>query len=78
MTDIEVASSAIFEVTSGPSTGYAWLVDTFLPNMKILKFSGTNEVGSNSRLVGKTCDALAHFSLVSSGGSMVLVDIQGE
>ena len=46
--------------------------------MNIQKFSGTNEAGSNSRLVGHTCDALAHFSLALTSGSLVLVDIQGE
>ena len=57
--------------------GHAWLTDVLLPTTKIQKLSGTNEAGRNNRLLGQTCDALAHYSLLVTGGSLVLVDIQG-
>ena len=64
-------------VEGGSQAGHAWLVDPMLPSTNVKKFSGTNTADSNNRLVGETCDALAHYSLVASGGSLVLVDIQG-
>jgi len=53
-------------------------VDPFLGEVDVKKFSGTDEAGSNTDLAGMTCDAFAHFSLYDSGGTLVLVDIQGE
>lgn len=41
------------------------------------KFSGIMETGRNTDLTGCACDALAHFSSYDSGGTAVLVDIQG-
>ncbi|KAF8531077.1 kinase-like domain-containing protein, partial [Gautieria morchelliformis] len=44
----------------------------------VTKFSGTTTAGTNSdSLMGKTIDALAHFSVVTSDESLVLVDLQG-
>ncbi|KII90162.1 hypothetical protein PLICRDRAFT_53262 [Plicaturopsis crispa FD-325 SS-3] len=75
--DIRVSQSALFTVTSGERKGHAWLVDPMLPTTTISKFSGTNHAGANSKLLGYTCDALAHFSLMESDATLVLVDIQG-
>lgn len=65
-------------VTDGPEKDRAWIVDSLLDNSNIIKFSGTEKAGDNrDTMAGRTCDALAHFSLHDSAGSMVLVDIQG-
>lgn len=74
LVDIRVANCAIFVVADGSK---AWLVDTLQPTTSVQKFSGTNQAGANNKLPGQTCDALAHYSLDSTNGSLVLVDIQG-
>jgi hypothetical protein len=55
-----------------------WLSDVFI-NGPLKKYSGTNKAGSSTELdfAGFTCDALAHWSLSTSGGKRVFVDLQG-
>lgn len=62
----------------GGEDGLAWLVDPLLDHTATRKFSGTAEAGSNNDFAGKTCDALAHFSLHDSSGEAIMVDIQGK
>lgn len=65
-------------VIDGLEKNRSWIVDPLLDNSDIIKFSGTEKAGDNrSSMAGRTCDALAHFSLHDSAGSLVLVDIQG-
>lgn len=58
--------------------GQAWICDRLIPG-SVLKYSGTDDAGVHpiTDFAGWTCDALAHFTLESSGGSCVLVDLQG-
>lgn len=58
--------------------GWDYLVDPYLGNLPVTKFSGTAQAGrNNDSKVGKTIDAFAHFSLTVTGGNLVLVDLQG-
>ncbi|KAF8073965.1 kinase-like domain-containing protein [Lyophyllum atratum] len=75
--DIRVASGFILTVDSGPDVGQTWLVDPMLSNTHVQKYSGTMHAGRNTTLLGKTCDAFAHFALENSGGQLVFADIQG-
>ncbi|RXW20278.1 hypothetical protein EST38_g5572 [Candolleomyces aberdarensis] len=77
--NVKIMESFILTVAEGPLKGHAWLGDPLLstdPNANC-KFSGTEMAGENEDLVGKTCDAFAHFSLYDSDGAIVFVDIQG-
>lgn len=65
------------EIYTSVEDGRSWLVDPLLRSTQIVKFSGTDTAGSNNMLSGKTCDALAHFSLDQSQGHLVFVDIPG-
>ncbi|KAJ2921823.1 hypothetical protein H1R20_g15278, partial [Candolleomyces eurysporus] len=69
----------VFVVSKGPEAGHAWLVDPLYDGLtSFTKFSSNVHAGDNSNsLVGRTCDALAHFSYFDSEESLVLVDIQG-
>lgn len=69
-----IAESFLLTVNS---SNRSWLVDTFVPNAEVIKFSGTERAGYHDDLAGRTCDAFAHFSLHESSGGLVLVDIQG-
>ncbi|KAF8508003.1 kinase-like domain-containing protein [Gautieria morchelliformis] len=72
------SDSWIATVIEGPQAGWCYLVDPMLPNQSITKFSGAAVAGQNDKsLMGRTMDALAHFSLVISNEALVLVDIQG-
>jgi len=64
-------------VAEGGEKGLCWIVDLFLGDTKVTKFSGTDQAGSNTNLAGMTADAFAHFSLHDSDGNFALVDIQG-
>ena len=57
--------------------GKAWLSDRLI-NGPMKKYSGTDEAGNSSEgdFAGLTCDALAHWSLTTSG--CLFVDIQGK
>ncbi|KAF9554089.1 kinase-like protein, partial [Agrocybe pediades] len=78
--DVEASPSFIIEVVAGDDEGLAWIVDPMLDDKEMHKFSGSNQAGTHREddLMGTTCDALAHFSLADSEGSMVFVDIQGK
>jgi Alpha-kinase family len=66
-------------VIDGKKKDHAWLLDPLYDGGVFKKWSGTDGAGINTEdLAGMTCDALAHFSLVDSEGSLVLVDIQGK
>ena len=41
------------------------------------KWSGTNQAGNNSGQLGIVMDVFAHHSLVDSGYTAVIVDLQG-
>ncbi|PPR07893.1 hypothetical protein CVT24_005570 [Panaeolus cyanescens] len=75
--DLVINEPFIITVAEGSDKGMSWLVDTYLGDEPVTKFSGTQCAGSNSDSAGMTCDAFAHFSLHDSDGSFVLVDIQG-
>jgi len=75
--DLHVAPAFLFTVASGSERGKTWLVDPLLDPEAVRKFSGTTQAGSNTGLVGQTCDAFAHFSLHDSDQHLVFVDIQG-
>ncbi len=76
--DVQVAETKMVVITStGLSNGQAFLIDHYFGAGSFVKYSGTTQAGRNTDLYGKTCDAIAHFSLDSTGGNMVLVDIQG-
>ncbi|KAF5319749.1 hypothetical protein D9619_008626 [Psilocybe cf. subviscida] len=75
--DIEVEQAFILQVDDGSESQQAWMVAPLLDSGTMRKFSGTMEAGRNTDLTGCTCDALAHFSSYDSGGTAVLVDIQG-
>lgn len=78
-TDIKIAQAFILMVaTPGELYEHCWLVDPYLKTVEERKFSGTQQAGSGKDLAGRTCDALAHFSLFDSNSTFVLVDIQGE
>lgn len=73
-----VAETQMVIVSSpGPFNGRAFIVDRYHGSGTFIKYSGTTQAGNNTDLYGKTCDAIAHYSLHSTGGKMVLVDIQG-
>ena len=76
--DVEVEKGYILRVCEGPEAGLAWIVAPLLDHTKMRKFSGTERAGSSKDLSGKTCDALAHFSLCDSRNALVFVDVQGE
>ena len=79
--DLHVEMPFLIEVVesdTGHEDGLSWIVDPLLDHTATRKFSGTTQAGTNDDFVGKTCDALAHFSLHDSGGEVVLVDIQGD
>jgi hypothetical protein len=78
-TDLCTEQAIILVVTEGPSRGLSWLVDRLDENVgDFQKFSGTEEAGNNpNSLLGKTCDAFAHFTYVDSDQNVVFVDIQG-
>ncbi|PPR05260.1 hypothetical protein CVT24_008286 [Panaeolus cyanescens] len=77
--DMKTADSFILTVVSGLHQGESWLVDPLLSeDAEIRKFSGSAQAGKNDEdLVGRTCDAFAHFSLFDSDCNIVFVDIQG-
>ncbi|PPQ87551.1 hypothetical protein CVT24_012095 [Panaeolus cyanescens] len=75
--DLVISEPFIVTVAQGFEQGLSWLVDPFLGDVAVTKFSGSQCAGSNMDRVGMTCDAFAHFSLHDSDGSFVLVDIQG-
>ena len=75
--DLCIAQSFIITVAEGPDQGLSWLVDLFLDNGGMHKFSGTLQAGFNNDLVGISCDAFAHYSFHNSKRSAVFVDIQG-
>lgn len=80
LVELAVDDAFVLVVKSGLQAGHAWLVDPFYNHAKnaISRFSGTDEAGHNPEsLVGKTCDALAHFSLFDSELTFVFVDIEG-
>ncbi|KAF8532125.1 kinase-like domain-containing protein [Gautieria morchelliformis] len=67
----------MFSILSGTRKGWDYLADPYLGQPAVTKFSGTTTAGTNSdSLMGKTIDALAHFSVVTSDESLVLVDLQ--
>ena len=72
-----ITQSFIITVAEGPDQGLSWLVDLFLDNGGMRKFSGTLQAGVNNDLVGISCDAFAHYSFHDSKNSAVFVDIQG-
>jgi len=76
-TDLKVAECFILTVHSSIEKGTSWIADRLLKVVKERKFSGTQKAGFNSDLMGKTCDAFAHFSMMDSANSFVLADIQG-
>ncbi|TEB34281.1 kinase-like protein [Coprinellus micaceus] len=77
--NLRAAHPFIVIIAEGTNKGHAWLVDTLISeHASVRKFSGTNEAGLNMvDLVGKTCDAYAHYSLYDSDCAAVFVDIQG-
>ena len=78
--DLSFDDAYVFVVSKGPEAGHAWLVDPLYDGLtSFTKFSSNMHAGDNSNsLVGRTCDALAHFSYFDSEESLVLVDIQGK
>ncbi|KAF9034341.1 atypical/Alpha protein kinase [Panaeolus papilionaceus] len=77
--NLKVADAFIALVTSGNHKGLSWIVDPLLSEAaEMQKFSGNTQAGANGEsLVGRTCDAFAHFSLFDSNAEIVFVDIQG-
>jgi len=78
ITDLRMATSFLLRVCEGQKLDHVWLVDTLLDQRRMKKFSGTDRAGENHDLVGKTCDAFAHFCLTDSKMEFVPVDIQGK
>lgn len=78
MIEIQIAESFMLTVSDGVEKGLSWIVNPFLGDSNITKYSGTDMAGSHTDLDGMTCDAFAHFSLHDSDGSVVFVDIQGK
>lgn len=80
---VSVDDAFVFQVNAGPREGHTWLVDPMYKDAEtaIRRFSGTDEAGDHSNddedLAGRTCDALAHFSLFDSERAVVFVDIEG-
>jgi len=76
--EFSFAEAWIATVLEGHKTGWSYSVDRMLQLLEITKFSGTTMAGKNNEsLLGKTMDALAHYSIILSSEELVLVDIQG-
>ncbi|KAF4616943.1 hypothetical protein D9613_008953 [Agrocybe pediades] len=73
-----LAESFPLTVADGIEKGTSWLVDPLLKIEKERKFSGSQKAGTNSAdLMGRSCDAFAHFARQDSEDTWVPVDIQG-
>lgn len=80
LSDLYVEEALILQVSKGANKGQSWIVDTLYDDadLAMCKFSGTDEAGHNPEdLVGRTCDAWAHYSFFDSDETLVFVDIQG-
>ncbi|TFK31033.1 hypothetical protein BDQ12DRAFT_672161, partial [Crucibulum laeve] len=44
---------------------------------KEIKFSGTEDFSPNTNVIGQTIDAYVHHTLIDSGGTLLLADVQG-
>ncbi|KIJ56267.1 hypothetical protein M422DRAFT_107705, partial [Sphaerobolus stellatus SS14] len=55
----------------------AFLVTPVLPKGKIIRFSGTFDVGDNTDKVGKWVDTYAHHVVIDSQYSLCITDIEG-
>ncbi|KAF6746609.1 kinase-like domain-containing protein [Ephemerocybe angulata] len=80
--NICVDDAFILVVVDGPEEGHAWIVDKIYEDAEIAirKFSGTDQAGGNDSeedLVGRTCDAFAHYAYYDSVRTLVFVDIEG-
>jgi hypothetical protein len=73
-----LSASILHEYPTIAEGGDIYLFEEWIDGV-FRKFSGTDKAGKHDERdhVGQTCDALAHFSLESSGGKQLLADIQG-
>jgi Alpha-kinase family len=77
--DLWVSEASVVRVIEGANAGHAWLIDPLLEGADVRKFSGSDKAGCNvSDLVGKSCDAFAHYALYDSEGTILPADIQGK
>jgi len=48
------------------------------PSYKEVKFSGNTEIGCNSGAVGEAVDTFAHHVVITSEGTVLFADLQGD
>ncbi|KAH6903747.1 kinase-like domain-containing protein [Coprinopsis sp. MPI-PUGE-AT-0042] len=78
VSNLSVDDTFILKVVEGKMKEHAWIVDPLYEGADVLKFSGTSCAGNNNdTLLGRTCNAFAHYSWSDSEGSVVWVDIEG-
>jgi hypothetical protein len=79
LSDMTVVVPSTYEVQDGDYASDAYLVDPLYDGANVIKLSRTHLPGSHpaTGLLGSTCDVFAHFSVVETTKTMVLVDIQG-
>ncbi|KZT56457.1 hypothetical protein CALCODRAFT_509436 [Calocera cornea HHB12733] len=76
---LEINACTLYEVALPPEQGRAWLVEPYIGLDPPRKFSGTDAAGHHAAEdeAGATVDCFAHFSLLYTEGTLVLVDLQG-
>ncbi|KAF8578608.1 hypothetical protein K439DRAFT_1361824, partial [Ramaria rubella] len=70
----------IFLPSKGGPQSLRWksfLATPLLPKGKEVKFSGNEEIGDNTDLLGQWIDAFAHHTVIDSMGEFLFADIQG-